>query len=150
MAGFMLLATASIFVFPARGAGPGGLQGRIAHYGGVVRLGPDWGLHNDGGHQPIGIQGMRLVNGCDLRISFTSPKGSQIVSAVATADAQLATMGVIPGMYGASQSATVELHHEVDPRVWPASGSSDKLCADAQVFAGRHADVWLSVNVLLP
>jgi len=81
---FVVLAVVSVVVFPTRGA----LQGHQVHYGGVVRVGPDWALHQDARHEPVGIKRLTLLDGCDLRVVLASPPGSQIVSALALADAR--------------------------------------------------------------
>lgn len=117
-----------------------GYQDRLVHQGGVVRLGTDWFLHDDGGHQPVGITSLYLTNeGCDLRVVLNNPDGSQIVTTSVDEDAQSGELNITAGVSGGSQAATVRMFR-----------NGEHICIDDPIFDGRLMDLWLYFLVLRP
>lgn len=104
--------------------------------GGVVRLGPGWYLHENGRHEPVGIERLELVNGCQLHVVLAAEEHDRIITAIADEDAELSGLRVQAGIHGGARSAVVQLWRD-----------GEQVCVDDPMFEGERADVWLMFAV---
>lgn len=132
-----IISLAIVLTILAGSATIAGWQERMVDKGGIIRIGSDIFLHSDGGHQPVGITNMYIVNGCDLRIVLNAKAGDKIVVWNAEEDAHLSSLGVQAGLYGAANSSTLELWKD-----------GDKICIDDPWLDSVNADVAVWFKVL--
>jgi hypothetical protein len=113
------------------------VQDRVVHKEGVLRIGPGFYFHDDAKHAVLGIEGISLLNGCDLRVALRDKPGDQILSAIAEEDAEMASLGITAGFYGGASSATMEMYR-----------NGNKLCVNDPFLSDKNADVWIRFDVL--
>lgn len=105
--------------------------------GGVIRLGSTVYIHDNSTHAAVGLTGLRLVNGCQLRVlTDVGTTKDEIIAAIAEEDETMIRLGVTAGVSGGGQYANIYLYR-----------LGKRICANNKIF-GTSSNIWLQLTYL--
>lgn len=114
------------------------IDGDTVILGAVLRLGPDYAVHENSTHANVGVTGLSINWHGELVVNCDVPLGARVVCAMAEEDETLAELGVQCGISGGLSTSVIRFYQ-----------NGVKVRADSPLF-GPTANVWFSLILFVP